>query len=77
MRFSAKEAIYKCQFPLTRTFLGFHDVAVTFERDGSFSTRLLPALPRLQECGRFVGRWSCHDGFLLTGAWIEHPTDGR
>ncbi len=24
--FSAKEAVYKCQYPLTRTFLGFHDV---------------------------------------------------
>jgi 4'-phosphopantetheinyl transferase EntD len=31
--FSIKEAVYKCQFPLSRTFLGFHDVCVELEGD--------------------------------------------
>ena len=29
--FSIKEAVYKCQFPLSRVFLGFHDVKVEIE----------------------------------------------
>lgn len=31
--FSIKEAVYKCQFPLSRTFLGFHDVQVELDGD--------------------------------------------
>lgn len=31
--FSIKEAVYKCQFPLSRTFLGFHDVRVQLQGD--------------------------------------------
>lgn len=31
--FSAKEAFYKCQFPLTREWLSFSDVSVSTERD--------------------------------------------
>lgn len=31
--FSIKEAVYKCQFPLSRTFLGFQDVCVELEED--------------------------------------------
>ncbi|KPK15352.1 MAG: hypothetical protein AMJ62_09495 [Myxococcales bacterium SG8_38] len=33
--FSAKEAVYKCQYPLTTTFLGFHAVEIEMD-DGSF-----------------------------------------
>ncbi len=32
--FSAKEAFYKCQYPLTLQFLGFHDVRVQVLRWG-------------------------------------------
>jgi 4'-phosphopantetheinyl transferase EntD len=32
--FSAKEAYYKCQYPLTGTFLGFHDVEIEMAREG-------------------------------------------
>jgi 4'-phosphopantetheinyl transferase EntD len=41
--FSAKEAFYKCQFPLTQQYLGFHDVSVELpewdQRRGSFTVR--------------------------------------
>lgn len=30
--YSAKECFYKSQYPITRTFLGFHDVAVEIDR---------------------------------------------
>ncbi|MEN9578501.1 MAG: hypothetical protein RJA70_1510 [Pseudomonadota bacterium] len=33
--FSIKEALYKAQYPLSRQYLGFHAVAVTFEGDPS------------------------------------------
>jgi 4'-phosphopantetheinyl transferase EntD len=31
--FSAKEAFYKCQYPVTREFLDFQDVSITFAGD--------------------------------------------
>ncbi|HSU42260.1 MAG TPA: 4'-phosphopantetheinyl transferase superfamily protein, partial [Polyangiaceae bacterium] len=37
--FAAKEAVYKCQFPLTRTFVGFHGVSVELAT-GSFTAAL-------------------------------------
>lgn len=40
--FSAKEAVYKCQYPLTRrTDLDFLDVTLTFARDAAGSNRLV------------------------------------
>lgn len=33
--FSAKEAFYKCQFPVSRLFLGFHEVETEFDRAGA------------------------------------------
>jgi 4'-phosphopantetheinyl transferase EntD len=38
--FSAKEAFYKMQFPLTDTYLDFHDVEMDVQ-DGRYSARLL------------------------------------
>jgi len=41
LHFSAKEAFYKCQYPLTQRFLGFQDVEVTFELERNcFQARL-------------------------------------
>ncbi|MGD8825468.1 MAG: 4'-phosphopantetheinyl transferase superfamily protein, partial [Myxococcales bacterium] len=34
--FSAKEAVYKCQYPITRTFLGFQAVEMVEIHDGAF-----------------------------------------
>jgi 4'-phosphopantetheinyl transferase EntD len=39
--FSAKEAFYKCQFYVTRQYLGFFDVSVELEQQGEFVARLL------------------------------------
>ena len=38
--FSAKEAFYKAQFPITETFLGFHDVEVHLDQ-GHFEIEML------------------------------------
>lgn len=47
--FAAKEAFYKCQYPETREFLGFHDARIEFPgwrageaNDGEFEFRVVP-----------------------------------
>jgi len=65
--FSAKEAYYKFQFPLTGAFLEFTDVGVQFEHEsGTFLATLLKAsdMPAtaLRASGRFVefdGTFGC------------------
>ena len=39
--FSAKEAVYKTWFPVERRWLGFEDVRVRLETDGTFSSELV------------------------------------
>ncbi len=66
--FCAKEAVYKAWFPLTGSWLGFEQAAITFAPDtGTFSVRLLvpgPALGGRQLTG-FSGRWLARDGLVL------------
>lgn len=55
--FSAKEAFYKCQYALTETYLGFHDVDVALETDG-FTVTVREAVPPLFEAGgKLRGRY--------------------
>ena len=55
--FSAKEAFYKCQYAITRQYLGFHDASVRIDHDREvFELSLLQplaALPRQVFRGRF------------------------
>lgn len=66
--FSAKEAVYKAWFPLTRRWLGFEDASITIcPADGTFSARLHVTGPVL-ESGRlstFDGRWLARDGLIV------------
>ncbi len=55
--FSAKEAVYKCQYLLTSQFLGFHAVEVELE-DGSFSATFQ------QEAGEF------RPGDVVSGSYL-------
>jgi len=75
--FSAKEALYKCQFPVTRSFLGFEEVTVELEEDGRFSARVLLPLLELASTPILPGRWSCRDGFLLTAVWFANDSFAR
>lgn len=61
LHFSAKEAYYKCQYPVTETFLGFHDVELELDLDrwpaeGRFvAHRHKPGLAAVQRLeGKFV-----------------------
>jgi 4'-phosphopantetheinyl transferase EntD len=67
LAFSAKEAVYKCQYPTARRVLEFHDVAVTFTPDGAFTIRWFVEAPVQQA---WFGRWRRIEGFVLTATWV-------
>jgi 4'-phosphopantetheinyl transferase EntD len=69
--FSAKEAFYKAQFPLTRQYLGFHDVEIDLDVEAeSFAITLS------RDAGRFVagdgleGRVAIRDGLIVSALSI-------
>lgn len=64
--FSAKEAFYKCQFSVTRQFLGFSEVSVALEPQGEFSLELLTEAGPLPSGQRFRGTWRQREGYLFT-----------
>jgi 4'-phosphopantetheinyl transferase EntD len=73
--FCAKEAFYKCQYPVTGERMSFADLCVTLPEAGSWNgavaavtatpTRLL-AISAGRE-PRFQGSYRLHDGYLLAG----------
>ena len=73
LAFCAKEAFYKCYYPMTKAFLDFSDVLVRFSlgRDreaGLFSIAITnPDRPRLPEADRVTGRWFVAPGHVLAG----------
>lgn len=70
--FSAKEAFYKCQFPLTQERLGFHDVAVELpawgDKRGAF--KIIAQRPIVLEYDAAMppqGRYLFHEQFITSG----------
>ncbi|WP_425528067.1 4'-phosphopantetheinyl transferase family protein [Yinghuangia seranimata] len=69
--FSAKEAVYKAWFPLTRRWLGFEDADVAFDPlGGTFRARLLPD-DRPRGLDGFEGRWRIADGIAVTAIAVR------
>jgi 4'-phosphopantetheinyl transferase EntD len=70
--FSAKEAVYKVQSPLTGVFLEFHDVTLLAHDPDSRTGRFSATLPRSAReklaCATVSGRYATHAGFLFTAA---------
>lgn len=64
--FSAKEAFYKCQHPLTGRWLEFHDVGLQLRADGRVE---LAAAPPGLDPARYAGRYRVEAGHVLTGFW--------
>jgi len=70
--FSAKEAFYKCQYPVTRQWLDFEDIAVVFHAEtaqkGSFTISPCRTL-ELEERYRppWQGRFAFSEGFVVAG----------
>ncbi len=68
--FCAKEALYKCQFPVTRAFLGFEDVSVELGEE-VFRVRLRVGAPPYEAGASFEGRWRKVGAHIVTAVWAE------
>jgi 4'-phosphopantetheinyl transferase EntD len=66
--FSAKEAFYKCQFCVTRTWLGFHDARLDVG-PGTFRVEVLSDLPALRD-RPLEGRFHLSGDHVFTGIGI-------
>jgi 4'-phosphopantetheinyl transferase EntD len=72
--FCAKETVYKAWFPLTRSWLGFQDAAITINPgtgdagQGTFSARLLVPGPTItgDTLTQLDGRWLRTDKLVIT-----------
>jgi 4'-phosphopantetheinyl transferase EntD len=76
--FSAKEAFYKCQYPLTGEWLDFHDLDIEPTAWGSPAAGLLVRETRLLAATEFTGnpvtgQYLFHDGFVTTGFAVDAP----
>ncbi len=72
--FSAKEAIFKAQFPRFRAWLDFADLAVRLDPGGTFSARLQRASGALPQGHAFAGRWRAEGGLIVTA--VAEPDRG-
>jgi 4'-phosphopantetheinyl transferase EntD len=69
LAFSAKEAVYKCLHPVTGARLAFHDVAISFSRNGAFETHIDGrALASGVAAPHIEGRWRVFEGRVYAGA---------
>lgn len=71
--FSAKEAIYKAWFPLAKRWLGFEDVELQVDLNGTFRARLLIAEPLIRDARLTAlrGRWCVEDGVICTAVTMS------
>lgn len=66
--FSAKEAFYKCYYPLKRCFLDFHDVRISFGPDQTFTAHLVrESAPAITGRRGLEGRWTSSPAHVFTG----------
>lgn len=72
--FSAKECFYKCQYPVSRQWLGFKAVEIFIERDTrTFEVSILQDIGEIFEKGeRFRGKYAFHRGYVFTGMVMEN-----
>jgi 4'-phosphopantetheinyl transferase EntD len=76
--FSAKEALYKCQYPLSGEFLGFQEVAVSLDaRRARFAATFLRDVGTAFSCGdALYGRYVHASGLVVTAVWISAKRPG-
>ncbi len=77
--FSAKEAFYKCQYPLTLERLGFHDARVELGGwGGDTGTFTIAATRRIAFAASaslpIVGRYRFHGEFVTSGLCVSTPS---
>lgn len=75
--FSAKEAFFKAEFPLSGVHLGFHDVAIDFDEPigaaGTFHARALRDLGPALRATSYRGRYVRVARLVLTGVSLPTP----
>jgi 4'-phosphopantetheinyl transferase EntD len=65
--FSAKESAFKAWYPLTRIWLEFTEVVITFDLTHQTFDSRLPASATAGACiSRFTGRWLASDELVVT-----------
>lgn len=74
--FSAKECAYKCQFPISRTLLEFHDLEITADLEtGQFEATFMRSVPGFERRARLYGRYVLAKGQIITAITAEqHPS---
>jgi 4'-phosphopantetheinyl transferase EntD len=68
--FCAKEAVYKCYYPIAQTFLDFSDIEIRFRKtDGNESGDFFSVLSPDKNVGDgvFTGRWQISTGIIYAG----------
>jgi len=75
--FSAKEAIFKAWYPLTKAWLGFGDAELSIESSGTFTARLLGPAAEVSEAplGQLAGRWTWDEGVVVTSVLLPRPPE--
>ena len=70
--FSAKESLYKCYFPLARSFLGFRDAEIHLDTEtASFTARLVrDATPSALGARAFRGRFCIDEAHVVTAVTL-------
>ena len=66
--FCAKEATYKCWFPMTRRWLDFDEAEIELRADGTFISRLLA---RPAPVPLFEGRWVVRGGYVIASTYVR------
>jgi 4'-phosphopantetheinyl transferase EntD len=74
--FSIKEAVYKCQFPISRTFLGFHDVEVELQ-EGLFHAVIHEQQAALMVGREISGRFALRGGHVLSAARLDQESESQ
>jgi 4'-phosphopantetheinyl transferase EntD len=70
--FSAKEAVFKAWFPLTTTWLDFHDVTLAIDaRARTFAASVAPEVRHDDAPARFSGRFAVTSGLVLTSVCVR------
>lgn len=73
--FAAKEAIYKCQYPISRKVLGFEALSVVFDRQGRFEARLMKDAGAFEVGTIFKGMTALVGNQILSMCWIPEGAD--
>lgn len=69
--FSAKEAVYKLQFPYSRQVVGLRRVEIELQEDERFVATFREALPPFERGFALEGSWRRQHGMILTSAWLR------